>query len=239
MCGRFIFGADEEDWSEYVRVLELDEGTDLPIAGERHPTEPVTIIAERSRSTQVSSKDEALASGRGEAGGPTAERSRVTMTALWGLLPRWAKDRREAARLFNVRSETVHRKFRPSFLRGRCVVPATAFFEWQSPPSGRGKKVPYLARSPSRPILSLAGVAASWHDPATGEPILSCAILTRDALPPLDEIHHRMPVILVPALADLWLKRGTPQETLLELLRASPEQLVVERLEASRQGELF
>jgi len=54
----------------------------------------------------------------------------------WGLLPAWAGDR--AKPLINARAESIDIRpsFRAAFRRGRCLVPASHFFEWMKTPTG-------------------------------------------------------------------------------------------------------
>ena len=55
----------------------------------------------------------------------------------WGLIPAWSRDREEAERIrkgtYNARSETLHEKpsFKEALNRGRCLIIAGGFFEWQ------------------------------------------------------------------------------------------------------------
>lgn len=54
--------------------------------------------------------------------------------ARWGLVPAWVRDpERFRASTFNARSDTVAEKpvFRDAFVRGRCLVPVSAFYEWR------------------------------------------------------------------------------------------------------------
>ena len=51
----------------------------------------------------------------------------------WGLVPVWAKDEAIGSKMINARAEGIEGK--PSFKRPlrsqRCLLPASAFFEWQ------------------------------------------------------------------------------------------------------------
>ena len=56
-----------------------------------------------------------------------------------------------------------------------------------------------------------------------GEEIRSCTIITTEANDLMDEIHHRMPVILHPDNYDLWLDPDFDEkEPLKELLKPYP-----------------
>ncbi|MBL9147607.1 MAG: SOS response-associated peptidase [Phycisphaerae bacterium] len=52
----------------------------------------------------------------------------------WGLIPFWAKDPSIGSRLANARSETLAEKpsFRDAWKKRRCLLPATAFYEWKT-----------------------------------------------------------------------------------------------------------
>lgn len=142
----------------------------------------------------------------------------------WGLIPPWCKTPEAAAalvkRTVNARSETVF--VRPAFRfaahHQRCIVPVTGFYEWHD---CDGKKYPFFITAPeSRPFF-IAGIQNRWLDPATGDAIPTFCLLTTDANRLLAKIHNlkkRMPVILDPAQANLWLDATTPIETLKSLL---------------------
>src|SRR5450756_1464844 len=63
-----------------------------------------------------------------------AEDRRTADLYRWGLIPGWAKDPSIGNKLANARGETVAEKpsFRSAFKRWRCLVPASAFYEWET-----------------------------------------------------------------------------------------------------------
>lgn len=132
----------------------------------------------------------------------------------WGLVPHWSKDPSGSARLINARSETVFEKpsFRSSASSRRCIVPMDGFYEWRtvydSPRPAKSPKEPvYVTRSDGQP-LAVAGLWASWRDPAAGEDapwLHTCCIVTTSANDTMAPIHDRMPVILEPADWSTWL----------------------------------
>ncbi len=137
----------------------------------------------------------------------------------WGLVPYFAKDRKVAWKHINARAETVDTSpsFRNGFAKRRCLVLASGFFEWKK--LGK-RKLPYaIARVDERP-LALAGVLENWKDPATGEWLRSCAIITTRANPLLARLHDRMPVIVEPADYARWLGEEPAEPAELKALLA-------------------
>jgi putative SOS response-associated peptidase YedK len=111
----------------------------------------------------------------------------------WGLAVTW-----DEKPLINARAETLadKRTFRP-LLDRRCLVPATAWFEWRK--LGRARLKNRIAPK-GGDIFAFAGLA-------DGErfTIVTCA-----AAPAVAHIHHRMPVILGPAAEATWMDVSIP-----------------------------
>lgn len=146
-----------------------------------------------------------------------ADGNREMLMARWGLLPHWADPDTFKATLFNARSESAADKpsFRDALRTGRCLVPASSFFEWRTEAGGRQ---PYtIHRRDGRP-LALAGL---WSLNARGaEPVLSFAILTTRPNAFLQQLHDRQPVILDPEDFDAWLDPSVRDARQLEPLFA-------------------
>lgn len=132
--------------------------------------------------------------------------------ARWGLIPYWAQGAEQSMKLragnLNARSETVLEK--PSFSKaassGRCLVPSTGFFEWQT--EGKQKR-PYFIRPAEGELFMMAGISDVWVDRHTGELIETFALLTTVANPLMATIHNtkkRMPCILPAEQAFSWLR---------------------------------
>ena len=133
----------------------------------------------------------------------------------WGLVPSWSRDRQEAERIrkgtYNARSESLHEKpsFREALNRGRCLVIAGGFFEWQL---ADGVKVPWYIRLKNETPFAFAGLFDTWRDPLDGEVLKSCTIITTRANPLMEKIHNtkkRMPVILPVEKETEWIS-GEP-----------------------------
>ncbi len=146
--------------------------------------------------------------------------SRKLIGLRWGLVPGWKRDSSRERGIINARAETVAVKpvFRGAFKRFRCLIPASGFYEWMK--SGR-KSVPhYIYMRDRRPFL-MAGIYERWTL-AGGEEFCGCAIITVEANALIKKVHHRMPAIIPPDKAELWLLRGSSEVSLLELLRPFP-----------------
>ncbi len=114
----------------------------------------------------------------------------------WGLVPSWAKDPAIGNKMINARAETVSEKpsFRSAFKRRRCLIVADGFYEWQK--TDGGAKQPYHFRMKDSSPFAFAGLWETWD--GDGADVRSCSIITTDANDLMKEIHHRMPVILLP-----------------------------------------
>lgn len=144
----------------------------------------------------------------------------------WGIVPSWAKSAAGGARMINARAETIATSsaFRPSFLRRRCIIPADGFYEWRH--DGK-RRQPYLVHTALDTPLALAGIWAPWRDPASGEWLLSAAVVTTAANETVGQLHDRMPVILGPDGWPIWIDTQVRDENLLaHLLRPAPDDLL-------------
>lgn len=150
-----------------------------------------------------------------------ASEGNVARPFRWGLVPHWSEGPDTAARMINARSETVLEKgaFRESFRQRRCLVPVDGFYEWQKRPDG---KQPFVFRRRGGDLFALAGIWDRWEYPG-GKVLESCSILTTAANGIMRPVHHRMPVILDPAVWTDWLRTPADQaEDLRGLLAPAP-----------------
>lgn len=124
----------------------------------------------------------------------------------WGLIPSWAKDPTIGNRMINARSETLAEKpsFRTAYKRRRCLVLADGYYEWRKEPGG-GAKTPFYIRMASEQPFAFAGLWEQWKPSDEADAVLSCTIITCPPNKMLEQIHHRMPVILDRDAYDLWL----------------------------------
>ena len=175
MCGRYYTEVDREEMEKIIiavnRVLADRGETQMVKSGEICPTDIAPVYA--STANGIS---------------PAAMK--------WGF-PGFAKPGSKAKPpvIINARSETIAEK--PSFsryLHQRCLVPATAYFEWAANVETVNKKKPKYIFQPEDEELSLFWMAAIYREVADAMvPVFT--ILTMDASDSVAPIHNRMPVI--------------------------------------------
>ncbi|MCL6595235.1 MAG: SOS response-associated peptidase [Firmicutes bacterium] len=138
----------------------------------------------------------------------------------WGLVPAWAEDAGAGARMFNARAETASTRpaFRQAFARRRCLVPATAFYEWERRAGGPPQAHAYRGAD-GRP-LALAGIWEENRRALPGVVLRTASILTVPASPPVAAVHDRMPLVLPPERWEAWLRPDTEAERVKGLLAA-------------------
>lgn len=146
----------------------------------------------------------------------------------WGLVPHFCTDLKTAPRPTNARAEGIATTpmFRAAYAARRCIVPASAFYEWQTLPAPAGAKParpakqPWaIARTDGAP-LAFAGIWESLRL-ADGEVLRTYAIVTTAATGEMTRLHHRVPVVLEEADFPLWL--GETAADPAPLLRAPAE----------------
>lgn len=175
MCGRYVVLAPPRELEEVFGVAVPE---DVQPRWNIAPTQGVGIV-------------------RLEAGG------RRWVTVSWGLVPAWARAFRPGP--INARIESVAEKptFRDAFLRRRCLVPASAWYEWTQ--EGRVRQPWLMEPDDGRPV-AFAGIWEAWGEgPARRETV---AFLTTEATGRPAEVHHRMPVLLGPGSWEAWLDPG-------------------------------
>ncbi len=162
MCGRYYLMLDADD-PEMRAILEKLEGMAF-MPGEIFPGQMAPVLLPD------------------EKGGYTAR------LMQWGF-PHWEKKQA----IINARQETVALSpfFRPSFLAGRCMIPANWFFEWRHSPLGKKTKDKMAIALQKSRMMYMAGVYKKLED---GREVFT--VLTRPADKQVRPIHDRMPVML-------------------------------------------
>lgn len=101
--------------------------------------------------------------------------------------------------VFNARSENLaeRRMFRP-ILKNRCLVPATAFYDFTK------EHKRFKVRVPSQPLFYLAALWRAETDKNGGKEF-HFTVITTEACPQIAAFHDRMPVVLPTQTAFSWL----------------------------------
>jgi putative SOS response-associated peptidase YedK len=195
MCGRYVRKAGKQKIAEAFNAKPVGE---LPMPDADYnisPTSNQPIIRE--------SRD-------------TGEREIVL--ARWGIVPFFTKSLADVKSNHLARAEsiTTTRSFREPIKKRRCLVPASAFYEW--PEQGKPPKQPYLFEMTDAGMFAFAGIWDAWKD-EQGHWTQSFALISTGANELLGRIHTRMPVILHQRDYDRWLDRGETEQLPLDLLR--------------------
>ena len=179
MCGRFTLISEPDTLSE---VFKISDASNCELEA-RYNIAPTTKVATVLYNSEIEQRECQL--------------------LRWGLIPSWAKDSKIGAKMINARAETLASKpsFRSAFKRRRCLVLADGFYEWKRL---ENKKQPYYFQLQNQQPFAFAGLWEEWQSP-DDEKITSCTIVTTAANELLQEIHHRMPVILQQQDYEKWL----------------------------------
>jgi putative SOS response-associated peptidase YedK len=157
----------------------------------------------------------------------SAHGRREAVRLRWGLVPSWAKDTTRAARCINARAETVDTlpTFRDAFMKRRCLVLASGFYEWRKV-SAKEKQPHYITARDDKP-MAFAGLWERWTPKDGGQPVETFAIITTAANALLSPLHDRMPAILDEAKQTIWLgeKNAAPPELKAMLRPYPPERM--------------
>lgn len=197
MCGRYTLSAPSEVLSDVFQVPEV-QAREVTARYNICPTQEAAVVRVPE---------------------PGADRELAMLR--WGLVPFWADDPGIGNRMINARAETAAQKpaFRNSFKSRRCLVVADGFYEWKKESGG---KQPYWFHLPDNQPFGFAGLWSRWDKGEDlDEPLETFTILTTDAHPNVEGIHHRMPVVLRKDRYDVWLDPANEdKDALSELLTA-------------------
>ena len=189
MCGRFYTDFDDAQYREMLAMLylksERDAGLLMLKNGEVFPTDQVAAL---------------------DASGARAMR--------WGFARFDGK-----GKVINARSESALEKtmFRAPMMTqaglpqtGRCLIPASAYFEWET---REKQKIKYQLRPAREGLFTFAGLYRS--EAGSDTPVF--VILTAPAVEGISFIHDRMPLILAPEQREAWLNQPDAAARLLEV----------------------
>src|SRR5258706_3988824 len=168
MCGRYELIDGKR---VYTRFQVTQSMLPVPDNGDVRPTQQVVVL----------------------------QTDQVLSLMKWGLVPAWARDPHIGSKMINARAETVASK--PSFKKPlrfqRCLIPASAFFEWKGNPGAKVKQ--RIARKDGE-LFGFAGLYDHWLDRnhPTGGEVTTCNIITTQPHELVAPIHTRIPVIMLP-----------------------------------------
>ena len=200
MCGRYELKTKARELNKQFQQLHIGQ-REMPCTEEMQPGNPVLIIT----------------------GSPHGH---LASNAKWGLVGSFL-DFAPPKPITTLCSEGLASKpFYSKILKNkRCLIPATAFFEWQA--SGNGKQKIRISHTNHEPLI-FAGIFD--HHPLAGT---TCAILTTAANESMCVVHHRMPVILGREERSFWLEDHAefPEAEFVTMLQtASSDALMMEAI---------
>ena len=103
----------------------------------------------------------------------------------WGLVPSWAKDKKDFRPLINARLETLMERvsFKGLIQTSRCLVVADGYYEWKRE---NKEKTPFYFTKSDSGLMYFAGIYQNNQ----------FCIITREATNNVKDIHHREPLII-------------------------------------------
>lgn len=103
----------------------------------------------------------------------------------WGLIPSWAKNKKDFRPLINARLETLMEKvsFKKLIQTSRCLVIADGYYEWKRE---NKEKIPHYFTKADSGLMFFAGIYQNNE----------FCIITREASDIVKDIHHREPLII-------------------------------------------
>jgi putative SOS response-associated peptidase YedK len=199
MCGRYVRQADKQRIAEAFKAHASAE----------------TVLAPEDFNIAPSTFQPVIRQSR-------EDNSRELVLMRWGLIPFFTKQLSDIKGIstINAKAESIQKSptWREPFKKRRCLVPATAFYEWKKLDPNPKQKQPYAFSLPDTPLFAFAGLWDAWKDP-NGNWLQSFTIVTTEANELMSSVHTRMPVILHPRDYDRWLTRGDPSQPPIDLLR--------------------
>ena len=147
--------------------------------------------------------------------------SRVVKKMRWGFENSWSKTK-IPHQIINARSETILDKpiFKNLFYTNRCVIIADGYFEWKT-----NSMQPYYIFHPKKEILPMAGIWNFFSD-SRNNTTAAYTVITTSAQKNINQIHHRMPVILNKENINKWIfNQNNNHSDLLQYLKPFDREL--------------
>lgn len=178
MCGRYEF---EMRPSDIADVLKITSRSDFLPCTNIAPSEQVPVVFKEGSNI-------------------------ILDTVKWGYTPGWSNGPKF---LINLKAESVTEKSfaKNALMNGRCILPATGFFEWKT--TAEGQKIPVLFRIPSESFFGIAGLLFK-----TKLDSHECVLLTTSANQTVSSVHSRMPVIIPKERWHKWIEIPDPTDAL-------------------------
>jgi putative SOS response-associated peptidase YedK len=217
MCGRFAVTTDPALLAEKIKAIDEATGASERAGEPNYNVAPTATVA-----TVVTRHSE-----------PEDDATRRVRLMRWGLILPWAKAGPDGAPegkgplLINARADKVATSpaFRSSAKSKRCLVPMDGYYEWRvnsdAPEGKKSRKTPFFMYPRNGEPLCAAGLWSVWKPAKDAAPLLSCTIITTDAVGELAKIHDRMPLMLGQGDWDAWLNPDAPLDP--ELLARPPD----------------
>ena len=130
------------------------------------------------------------------------QRSRRLGLMRWG----WNPDALGGRLLVNCRGEEAHAKrmFQSSLATRRCLIPATAFYEWRPAAQAKAKPTPFAFAPCAGGLFAIAGL---WSlriaaDGTRGGEVILMTVPANSVVAP---VHERMPLVIGREQTGAWL----------------------------------
>ena len=195
MCTRYFVKNMTPEMKEIIEQVDvsplskrfINAGNIIKKEGEIRPTDVVPVLA------------------------PNPLGDRTVYPMKWG----YTNQYRGGSLLLIARSETAFEKptFKEDWLKHRCIIPASYYFEWEHLKRSDGKIVTgdrYIIQPKDESVTWLCGLYHIENDFPT------FVILTREPGEEIAFIHDRMPLILPTELVSEWIKPGNRPEDIVK-----------------------
>ena len=205
MCTRYFVKNMTPELKEIIEQVDvsplskrfINAGNIIKKEGEIRPTDVVPVLA------------------------PNPLGDRTVYPMKWG----YTNQYRGGSLLLNARSETAFEKptFKEDWLKHRCIIPASYYFEWEHFKSTDGK-----VKTGDKYAIQPRGCTVTWlcglYRIEEGYPVF--VVLTKEPTAELSKIHDRMPLMLPKERIDEWI---SPASDPAEIVPFALSDMVMEK----------